>query len=85
MSTTVNFIDPRGKTYAYWTALMAEQFAALGVVLGVPTGTDDKAWRPWARTLVGLPQLANLGLPSPAQFKKWQDWAFQLLNYSVVF
>jgi len=81
MSTTVNFIDPQGKTFEYWSSLMAEQLAALGIVRG---GTEAQ-WQDWARRMVADTAISAQGVPLPDQYKKWQDWATQLLNYSVTF
>jgi len=65
--------DPRGMTWSYWCAIMAEEFAAnqLGTV-------SEENWAQWADGLAGIGRFP--GVPDSRGFKSWQDWAFALNN-----
>ena len=65
--------DPRGMSWSYWCALMAELFAAnqLGTV-------PEENWLQWANGLAGIGRFGNV--PDGRNFATWQDWAFALNN-----
>jgi len=65
--------DPRGMTWDYWCARMAELFAAnqLGTI-------EEDRWRDWADGLSGIGRF--VGAPDSRLFETWQDWAFALNN-----
>jgi hypothetical protein len=80
MSTTIEMLDPRGKTFEYWSKLMAERLAPTGLI-----GPGlEREWQRWAREFVGQPGIMGQGVPSPAQFRRWSDWARAMLNYPTI-
>ena len=81
MTTTVTMIDPRGKSFEYWSALMSEQLAGIGITY---PGTTDH-WKDWARRFVSQVAVLSQGIPLPENYPSWQKWAENLLNYTVTF
>lgn len=72
MSTT---FDPRGMTWDYWCASMAQQFASnqLGTV-------PEKNWQDWASGMQGIGYFVQSGVPDPRNYARWQDWAQNLVG-----
>ena len=72
MSTT---FDPRGMTWDYWCASMAQQFASnqLGTV-------PEKNWQDWASGMQGIGYFVQSGVPDPRGYSRWQDWAQSLVG-----
>ena len=68
--------DPRYHTFASWSALMCEGYAAQQLEINCP----EERWKEWAAGLVGIDIFQSEAVPSPYQFDNWQDWATQLVN-----
>ncbi len=73
MSVAAQVYDPRGLSWDYWCALMAELFSSsqIGAV------SEDR-WQDWAAVVAGIGRFP--GVPDARGFDQWQDWAAALNN-----
>jgi len=67
--------DPRGMSWDFWCASMAQTFASnqLGTV------PEDK-WRDWADGMQGIGYFVESAVPDPRNFGTWQEWAESLVG-----
>lgn len=67
-------IDPRGVTLTQWANFTTPLLAPFGIS---PILITEEAWRPWARSVIQLPGIAQQRPPDPEAFLDWREWAFR--------
>jgi hypothetical protein len=71
-------LDPRGVTFARWSAFMAEELSG---IMYTQSCTDDKHWQEWATKLVDNPLLGGT-VADPRKFSDWRQWVTSWLTTS---
>ena len=68
--------DPRWHTFASWSELMCEAYAAQQLEINA----QEENWKAWAAGLKGIDVFQNEAIPSPYIYENWQDWAQAVVN-----